>query len=70
MNLFELYLKLGIHHIVQLEAYDHILFITTLVAVYQLRHWKKIIVLVTAFTIGHSTTLALATLRIVNVSTT
>ncbi len=70
MNLFSLYLNLGIHHIMNLEAYDHILFITTLVAVYQLKHWKKIIVLVTAFTIGHTTSLTLATLQIVRVPTT
>jgi hypothetical protein len=69
MNLFHLYLSLGIHHILNFEAYDHILFITTLVAVYQLRHWKKIIILVTAFTIGHTTTLALATLGILQVDT-
>jgi len=69
MNLFHLYLSLGIHHILNFEAYDHILFITTLVAVYQLRHWKKIIILVTAFTIGHTTTLALATLGILRVDT-
>ncbi len=67
MNLFSLYLNLGIHHIINFEAYDHILFIITLVAVYQLKHWKKIIILVTAFTIGHTTTLALATLHIINV---
>ena len=67
MNLFSLYFNLGVHHIINFEAYDHILFITTLVAVYQLKHWRKIIILVTAFTIGHSTTLALATLHIVNI---
>ena len=67
MNLFSLYLNLGIHHIINFEAYDHILFIMTLVAVYQLKHWKKIIILVTAFTIGHTTTLALATLHVINV---
>jgi hypothetical protein len=69
MNLFHLYFNLGVHHIINFEAYDHILFIITLVAVYQLRHWKKIIILVTAFTIGHTTTLALATLGIVHVPT-
>jgi hypothetical protein len=67
--MFELYLKLGIHHIADLKGYDHILFISTLIAVYQLKHWKKVTVLVTAFTIGHSTTLALATLRILSVPT-
>ncbi len=69
MNLFHLYFNLGVHHIINFEAYDHILFIITLVAVYQLKHWKKIIILVTAFTIGHTTTLALATLGILHVPT-
>ena len=69
MNLFHLYFNLGVHHIINFEAYDHILFIITLVAVYQLKDWKKIIILVTAFTIGHTTTLALATLGILRVST-
>ncbi|NOY37727.1 MAG: HupE/UreJ family protein [Chlorobi bacterium] len=68
MSIFELYLNLGIHHIADLRGYDHILFISTLIAVYQLKHWKKVIVLVTAFTIGHSTTLALATLHILRIS--
>ncbi len=70
MNLFHLYFGLGIHHILNFEAYDHILFIITLVAVYQLKHWKKIVILVTAFTLGHTTTLALATLGILRVQAT
>lgn len=64
MSIFELYLKLGIHHIADFKGYDHILFILTLIAVYQITHWKKILILVTAFTLGHTTTLALATLHI------
>jgi hypothetical protein len=42
------------------------LFIVALCAIYQLSDWKKVLILVTAFTIGHSITLALATLHIVN----
>ena len=66
MSIFELYLRLGIEHIVDLKGYDHILFIITLCSVYSLRDWKRIILLVTAFTIGHSLTLVLATLTLIH----
>ncbi len=69
MEEFSLYFNLGLEHIADLTAYDHILFILTLTAVYLLNQWKQILALVTAFTIGHTLTLALATLSIVNVST-
>ena len=69
MSLFELYLKLGIDHIADLKGYDHILFILSLTVIYSVRQWKKVLILVTAFTIGHSITLVLATLNIVKVST-
>ena len=67
MSLFELYFKLGLQHIADLKGYDHILFILTLCAVYSLKEWKRVLILVTAFTIGHSLTLALATLDLVRV---
>jgi hypothetical protein len=65
--MFNLYLKLGFDHIADITSYDHILFITCLCAVYLHTEWKKILVLVTAFTIGHTTTLALATLDLINI---
>ena len=67
MSLFELYFILGLQHIADLKGYDHILFILTLCAVYGLKEWKRVLVLITAFTIGHSLTLALATLDLVRV---
>jgi hypothetical protein len=67
MSLFELYFKLGLDHIADLKGYDHILFILTLCAVYSLKEWKRVLVLVTAFTLGHSLTLALATLDLLRV---
>ena len=67
MSEFELYLRLGFEHISDLNGYDHILFVIALAAVYPLREWKHLLVLVTAFTIGHSVTLALSTLGWVNV---
>ena len=68
MTTFSLYLTLGIEHISDLRGYDHILFLAVLCAVYGLRQWTKVLILVTAFTIGHTLTLALATLDILRVS--
>jgi len=67
MSVFELYLSLGLHHIADFKGYDHILFILTLCVVYRLDEWRRVLVLITAFTIGHSLTLVLATLDVVRV---
>lgn len=55
-----IYLELGIEHLLDLEGYDHMLFLVALCAGYSYRDWRKLLWLVTAFTIGHSITLALA----------
>lgn len=67
MSIFELYFKLGLQHIADLRGYDHILFILTLCMVYRPAEWKRILILVTAFTVGHSLTLALATMKLFRV---
>ena len=67
MSSFELYFKLGLQHILDINGFDHILFVLALCAIYVARDWKKILILVTAFTIGHSLTLALATFNVVQV---
>ena len=64
--MFSTYLGLGFDHILDLKGYDHILFIVALCAVYRVAEWKKILILVTAFTIGHSITLAMSALSIVS----
>jgi len=69
MNQFQLYFKLGLQHILDLNGFDHILFVIALCVIYLMRDWRKILILVTAFTIGHSLTLALATLKVVRVDT-
>lgn len=69
MTTFGLYLSLGFEHISDLAAYDHILFLTALCAIYSFREWKRVLILVTAFTVGHTLTLALATLKLIPVST-
>ncbi|WP_426473117.1 HupE/UreJ family protein [Chryseobacterium balustinum] len=65
MQDFLFYLKLGWEHIISLDALDHQLFVLALIAVYTFKEWKKILILVTAFTIGHSITLALSILDVV-----
>ncbi len=66
--MFPVHVQLGFEHIADLNAYDHILFIIALCAVFSIADWKKILMLVTAFTIGHSVTLALSALDILEVS--
>ncbi len=65
---FLVFLRLGFEHIADIRGYDHILFIVALCVGYEPRHWKKLLILVTAFTVGHSVTLALATLRIITIN--
>lgn len=65
MSEFSLYYGLGFDHILDINGYDHILFVVVLCALYQSSDWKKVLILVTSFTIGHSITLALATLEII-----
>ncbi|WP_298948905.1 HupE/UreJ family protein [uncultured Polaribacter sp.] len=68
MNDFILYFKMGLNHVLDLSAYDHILFLIVLAVVFSFNQFKKVLWLVTLFTIGHSITLALAAYGILNVS--
>lgn len=67
-SVFSTYLELGFRHIFNLQAYDHMVFLLALCAPYVLRDWRQVVALVTSFTVGHSLTLALATLGVVNYS--
>ena len=68
MNDFILYFKMGLHHVLDFNAYDHILFLIVLAVVFSFYHFKKVIWLVTLFTIGHSITLALSAFGIISVN--
>lgn len=68
MSEFQAYLQLGFEHITDPNGYDHILFVVALCAIYAFRDWKKVLILITAFTLGHSVTLALATLKLITYS--
>lgn len=66
MNDFGLYFSIGYKHIAGLGGIDHILFVVALCIRYQFIDWRKILILVTAFTIGHSITLVLSVFNIVD----
>jgi len=68
MQDFTFYFQLGTEHILTPDAIDHILFVTALCLRYLWKDWKKVVVLVTAFTIGHSLTLALSAMNYIHVN--
>ncbi|MEM6262939.1 MAG: HupE/UreJ family protein [Bacteroidota bacterium] len=67
MTSFQLYWEMGIAHITDFQGYDHLLFILALCAAYSPQEWRKLLILVTAFTVGHSLTLGLSTQEWINV---
>ena len=69
MNSLGLYIGMGFRHITDVGALDHLLFLVALVAPYRLRDWRQLILVATAFTVGHSLTLALAVTRVVSLPT-
>ena len=68
MSVFQTYFHLGFLHICNLRATDHLTFLLALCAPYVLADWRRVLALVTSFTVGHSLTLALATLGVVTFS--
>ncbi|MEO1053936.1 MAG: HupE/UreJ family protein [Bacteroidota bacterium] len=67
MNPFVFYISEGYHHILDPGGYDHVLFVIALSAVFLAKDWKKVLLIVIFFTLGHSITLALAVLDILHV---
>ena len=67
-SVFSAFLQVGFHHIFNLDAYDHLAFLVALAAPFVWRNWRQVVLLATAFTIGHSVTLALAVLQIIPVN--
>ena len=64
-----LYFTLGREHILDWQGIDHILFVMAICVRYQFADWRKLLVLITAFTIGHSVTLALSVFNLIHFST-
>jgi hydrogenase/urease accessory protein HupE len=63
MDELGIYLSVGFRHIIDLKGSDHIIFVLALTLRYYWTDWKKLLVLITAFTIGHSISLAISTLN-------
>ena len=70
MNDLAFYFNEGWQHIISIDALDHQLFILALAAVYLIKDWRQVLVLVTAFTVGHSLTLALSVFDVIRVNST
>lgn len=68
MSQFWLYFQLGLEHVLDWNAYDHILFLIVLVAAYSFNSWKRVLWLVTIFTLGHTVALFLSVYGVVSVS--
>ena len=60
MDEFILYGTLGLNHVLDLSAYDHLLFLIVLAVIFKFSQWKKVLWMITFFTLGHSITLGLA----------
>ena len=70
MEYYVFYINQGFTHISDINAYDHILFLVSIAAVYSFKKWKEITILITGFTLGHSLALVMATLEIVKLNST
>lgn len=68
MDNFILYFKIGLNHVLDFSAYDHILFLIVLAVVFDNKQWKKLLMLITFFTIGHTITLGLAAYEVIKIS--
>ncbi len=60
MGDFGFYLREGVYHITDWKGYDHIMFVMALCLPYLLKDWRRVLILITAFTLGHTITLALS----------
>jgi hypothetical protein len=68
MDNFLFFLQEGLFHVLDWNAYDHVLFLIALAVVYDFNNWKKIFWLISLFTIGHTATLFLAAYGVVNIN--
>lgn len=68
MSDFLLYLQIGLRHVLDINAYDHVLFLTALVVPYTFKNWKKVLTLVSVFTLGHTLALVLAVFKLVSIN--
>ncbi|MFV0565825.1 MAG: HupE/UreJ family protein [Flavobacteriaceae bacterium] len=65
---FWFYVKYGMYHVLDINAYDHVLFLTVLTVPYMFKDWKRVFLLVSMFTLGHTLSLILAAYNMVSVN--
>lgn len=70
MSDFWLYFKIGLNHVLDIHGYDHVLFLIALSLPYAFKDWRKVLVLVTLFTIGHTLSLLLSVFGMVTIDST
>lgn len=68
MSEFWLYFKVGLNHVLDIHAYDHVLFLIALMVPYAFKDWKRVLILVSLFTLGHTLSLFLAVFGVVNIN--
>lgn len=67
MSEFWIYFQIGLKHVLDIHAYDHVLFLIALAIPFSFKDWKRVVLLVTLFTIGHSMALMLSVFEIVTI---
>ncbi|MEM8520513.1 HupE/UreJ family protein [Flavobacterium sp. PL12] len=67
MSEFWIYFQIGLKHVLDINAYDHVLFLIALAVPFSFNDWKRVILLVTLFTIGHTMALMLSVFGIVTI---
>ena len=67
MSQFWIYFQIGLKHVLDIHAYDHVLFLIALTVPYTFKDWKRILLLVTVFTVGHTLALVLSVFGIIAV---
>lgn len=67
MSDFWIFLEIGLHHVLDIRAYDHVLFLIALTVPYAFRDWKRVLLLVSVFTIGHTLALFMSVFGILTI---
>ncbi len=68
MSEFWIYLEIGLQHVLDIKAYDHVLFLMALTVPYAFKDWKRVLLLVSIFTVGHTLALLLSVFEVLTVN--
>ncbi len=64
---FWIFFKIGLHHVLDIHGYDHLLFLIVLTVPYVAKDWKRILILVSFFTLGHTLSLLLSVFNVITI---